>query len=213
MTSRTCIAVFARAPRLGEVKTRIAVDAGAAAALHVYRQMLRHSLRQAHHTGHRVVLCATDIACTELNALAHEFDCELLAQSQGDLGARMAHAFRLLHQRFEQVIIIGSDCPAMTSVHLNAATSALSATAMVLTPAEDGGYVLIASAQPKLWLSEVFCNVHWSSPSTLNDTLSNLHGLGVQVTMLDALWDVDTLEDAKRAAALGLLELLDLAQR
>lgn len=206
--NNTVVAVFARAPVLGKVKTRIAVDTDDSVALALYQQMLRITLEQVRASGLSGVIAATDIGSQDLQVLGDAFGFGLVAQGDGDLGDRMANVFRLLHRSYRHVIIIGSDCPVMDSTHLCAMAQQLQQDDMVIMPAEDGGYVAIGSAVAQLWQSsDIFRGVRWSTVETFKQSLSCLHALGANVTMLDTLWDVDSLDDVQRAVRLGKLEL------
>ena len=64
--------------------------------------------------------------------------------------------------------MIGTDCPALTDVHLRGAANALrEGTDVVVIPAEDGGYVLIGmrSVQPLL-----FADIPWGTKSVIAET-------------------------------------------
>lgn len=202
-----CIVVFARALELGRVKTRIARDAGDEVALALYRQMLARALAQACASGNDVVIAATDPHCPALGAMAQRYQCALIGQHGADLGERMRHALRQQHRQYDRVILIGSDAPVIDAAHLGTAFAGLEHSDIVITPAEDGGYVLIGSSASHVWQAHPFAGVRWSSRHTLMDTQARLHALGVRVTMLDILWDVDTLADARRASEAGLLVL------
>ena len=205
--SNVIVAVFARALVSGQVKTRIAADTGNVCALEIYRQLLHGTLMQLQASGLEGAIAGTSVKCPELGRLATALDIPLLPQGEGDLGERMESVFRLLHRSHQRVIIIGSDCPAMDSDHLKALALQLERSDTVVTPAEDGGYVAIGSGAPALWRKKVFEGVQWSTAETLRQTVSRLHALGVNVTMMDTLWDVDTFEDAQRAGQLGMLDL------
>ncbi len=202
-----CIVIFARALALGQVKTRIAAEADASTALAIYRQMLERSIQQASVTGRDVFIYATATDCPELNALASRYGCRVCLQQGEDLGRKMAHALHQQHQDYAQVILIGSDAPVIDAAHLYSAIEALRAHDIAITPAEDGGFVLIASRHGSVWRNDLFDAVTWSCAQTLEQALSCLHALQVRVTMLNTLWDVDTLADATRAEAMGLLVL------
>ena len=206
----TCIGIFARAPRLGEVKTRIAKDSSDERALDIYTQLLRHTLHVAHATGYSLYVFATDVLSPELIGLAEEFNARIYAQSEGDLGERMANALAMMHLEYPQALLIGSDCAVLTPEHLIEASEALVNTDCVLTPAEDGGYVLIGTANQlvkKSTLKSVTLQcVRWSTEFAMQDTLRGLQQIAARVTILEQLWDVDTIADVRRACALGLVK-------
>ncbi|MDF1780148.1 MAG: TIGR04282 family arsenosugar biosynthesis glycosyltransferase [Alcanivoracaceae bacterium] len=206
----TCIGIFARAPKLGEVKTRIAKDSGDERALDIYSQLLRHTLSVARATGHPLYLFATEVSSCALTRLAEEFDAQIFAQSDGDLGERMANALDVMHLKYSHALLIGSDCAVLTPQHLIDASEALENADCVLTAAEDGGYVLIGTGNQLVKKSALksvaLQSVRWSTEFAMQDTLRGLQQIAARVTILDELWDVDTIADVQRACAQGLVK-------
>ena len=199
------IAVFARPPRLGQVKTRLAATVGDQAALQIYRQLLDKTLRQVSDSGLPCTLFAA-APCRELTELMRYYGGSVALQSGADLGARMAAAFCRMHGLARSVILIGSDCPVLTSDHLLTAREMLVRCDAVLGPAEDGGYWLIGSACQSLWYdSSVFEQVEFGGSQVLAMTLRGLQRAGVSASLLPVLWDLDKEEDYQRALVLGLL--------
>lgn len=203
--ARCAVAVFARPPRLGEVKTRLAAGVGDAAALDIYRKLLEQTLRQASSSGLPFTLFAA-AQSDELVALAHHYNGEVALQQGEDLGERMAAAFAAMHRLADSVILIGSDCPVLTSAHLLAAQQMLAQSEVVIGPAEDGGYWLIGSANAALWRdSRIFDGVRFGADQALTMTLHGLQRAGVSASMLPMLWDLDTEQDYLRARRQGVL--------
>ncbi|MBK9106346.1 MAG: DUF2064 domain-containing protein [Saprospiraceae bacterium] len=66
-----------------------------------------------------------------------------MPQSSGDLGKKMADAFSLVLRNHPKAVLIGSDCPTLSTSILNEAFSLLDQNDIVLGPARDGGYYLI----------------------------------------------------------------------
>ncbi|MCK5874537.1 MAG: TIGR04282 family arsenosugar biosynthesis glycosyltransferase [Alcanivoracaceae bacterium] len=199
------IAVFARPPRLGQVKTRLAAAVGDETALNIYRQLLEHTLRQVSISGLPFTLFAA-AQSDELAALAHCYKGEVALQHGDDLGERMAAAFSEMHNLTDAVILIGTDCPVLTAGHLLAAQQMLLQSEVVLGPAEDGGYWLIGSANDSLWRnSSVFDGVQFGGSQALAMTVHGLQRAGVSASMLPVLWDLDTEQDYQRARSLGML--------
>src|SRR5262249_15301229 len=87
------------------------------------------------------------------------FGVGLARQGSGDLGARMLAAIAAANM---PALVIGTDCPALTSEHLRAAAGILRGDAdAVIIPTEDGGYALIGMRAPA---PALFSDMHWSSP-------------------------------------------------
>lgn len=204
--SDACVGIFAKALRRGTVKTRVARDAGDQFALEVYRMLLQRTLEQAAATGLPLYLWGSDTDCAELQVLARRFSCQFIAQQGRGLGQKMQSALRAMHAHHTRVLLIGSDCLLLPPERLHYALGQLEQHEVALIPAEDGGFVLIGSAREAFWQSEeCFKGVRWSGKNTLKDTLTCLHAAKVQATILDTLWDVDTLDDVRRACAMNLL--------
>ena len=136
---RDAVVVFARAPRLGAVKRRLAHDIGDRAALRFHVATLTRLVRAlAADRRFRTVLAVTpDHARFRLPVQV-----ERLPQGHGDLGMRMQRAF----QRFPngRVAIIGCDIPDAGPQDALAAFRALGCAQAAFGPAADGGYWLVA---------------------------------------------------------------------
>ena len=93
------------------------------------------------------------------------------------------------------MILIGSDCPALTAADVRRAARLLRGCDAVIAPAEDGGYPLIGLARSS---PAVFAGVAWSTASVLEQTRERLAGLGWRWRELRTVWDVDRPEDLAR---------------
>ena len=178
--------VFARAPRLGTVKRRLARDIGARAALRFHRRTLFRLLRAlASDRRFDTVLALTpDSARLWLPARVGR-----IAQGHGDLGRRMDRAFRRYPRR--RAAIIGSDIPAAGAADLAAAFRALGRAQAVFGPATDGGYWLVGMGPRRP--AHPFAAVRWSTVHALADTRANFRGR--RVTQLRPISDVDSAAD------------------
>lgn len=187
-----CVVVFGREPIPGRVKTRLAADLGADAAARVYAVLLDHALEAAAGSGLRVLLSLAERPSV---GWVRGLELPLEIQRPGDLGERMADAFaRRFVEGEERVVVVGSDCPAITSAHLRQAVSALDEADAVLGPAADGGYFLVAQRAPG---ADLFAGIPWSDPETLVATRDRLTALGTAWTELEELSDIDTESDLK----------------
>lgn len=178
--------VFARAPRLGTVKRRLAHDIGARAALRFHRRTLFRLLRAlaADRRFDTVLALTPDSARLWLPARVGR-----IAQGHGDLGRRMDRAFRRFPRR--RVAIIGSDIPAAGAADLAAAFRALGRAQAVFGPAMDGGYWLVGMGPRRP--AHPFAAVRWSTAHALADTRANFRGR--RVTLLRPISDVDSAAD------------------
>ena len=194
------VIVFARAPVPGEVKTRLIARLGARGAAALHAALVERTLETACSARvSRVELCcAPDESHPFFLACAQRFGVALTAQAEGDLGARMHAAFERVVPGSGRALLIGTDCPALTSAHLRDAAAALQAGHdAVLGPAEDGGYVLIGLARTS---PRVFDGIGWGGPDVLRDTRARLGALGWRWHELAELWDVDRPDDLARLA-------------
>ncbi len=173
------LAIFARAPVLGRVKTRLARLAGDEVALAAYRELLGLTLeRLVSGTGRFEPEIWVE---GDPSALSAQPGLRVVEQPSGDLGERMAAAFD------DGVsVLVGTDIPPITSDYVERALDELARADLVLGPTEDGGYCLIAMTTPQ---AQVFEGIPWSTPDVLTATLAAAEGLSVE--LLEPLWDVD----------------------
>jgi Uncharacterized protein conserved in bacteria len=197
-SATTAFVVFARDPQLGRVKTRLAATLGDARALDIYLQLGTRTIAAvaraaARRAGSRIVIAHTCEGDTSKlrDWLGTNF--EYRPQCTGDLGARMAAAIATEVSRGRpKVIVVGTDCPDLDAEVLCAAAAALESADVVLGPAADGGYYLIAVRAPH---PALFDDIPWSSADTLRVTLSAARRAGLTVTLLDERTDIDTAGD------------------
>ena len=195
MPAATRLVIFAKAPQAGLAKTRLISALGAAGAANLARLMLAHTLEEALTAGAQTVeLCMSPAAgdpawlgVTLPGAL------ELSDQGDGDLGARMDRAMnRALARQAGPVLLMGSDCPALSAGHISGAARQLAQHDAVLVPAADGGYVLIGLNAP---CPELFTQMAWSTPTVAAETLHRLAALGMRVWLGPTLHDIDEAAD------------------
>ncbi len=200
------VVVFAKAPRPGIVKTRLIPRIGADAAAALHARLVEHTLATA---------CASGIGPVELCCAPHTDDpffsscgnrylITLACQVEGDLGARMLAACTRTLTAAGSIILIGTDCPALTASHLKQAVQALAdGNDAVLIPAEDGGYALIGLNRCDALL---FHDIEWGGATVMAATRERLHRLQWRWKELETLWDVDRPEDYRRLLTAGLLD-------
>lgn len=191
MRRRSVVIVFAKAPRLGAVKTRLAREIGDHAARRFQREVAGALVRRLARPGRwRLVLAVTPDGYARQGRFWPE-DVERLAQGPGDLGRRMARA---LHRYLPApVVLVGSDIPTLRARHIRRAFQALGQSDVVFGPASDGGYWLVG-ARGRIAPERLFRGVRWSTPEALADTRRNL-GPGRRVGLVDQLDDVDSGAD------------------
>lgn len=188
--ARPVIILFARAPRLGAVKRRLAAAIGAVPALRFYRNALGQILRKLKGLrGFEIVLSITP----DHARFRPRPEIPVSGQGAGDLGKRMDRAFRRYARR--RVLLIGTDIPGLNATILRQAANSLKHHHAVFGPAEDGGYYLVGMAARRPALP--FAGVRWSSEHALADTLANFRGF--RIAHAPMLQDIDTKADLDRA--------------
>lgn len=203
--SGTRIAIFAKAPEPGEVKTRLISSLGAYGAAALYRELVLRAIRTAVQAdiGAVQLWCAGDPRHPFFVGCVTQFGVQAVAQQGGDLGERMHRALEALLCDSGRALIIGCDIPAMTADYLRAADAALRRGAdAVIGPAEDGGYVLIGLSRAE---AALFRDIGWGGPQVLAVTRSRLAQAGLRHCELPLLWDVDRPEDLQRGELPELL--------
>jgi len=198
------LAILAKAPVAGSVKTRLIPALGAEGAAALHARLIERTVATACAAGvGPVTLWVTAAPHPCFTALASRFPIALAAQPEGDLGARMLAA---CEAAAGPAIVIGTDCPALTPSHLREAADVLRAgTDVVLIPAEDGGYVLIGSRRPQ---PRLFDEMTWSTDQVMAQTRRRLADRGITWRELASLWDVDRPEDLARLREAGLENLM-----
>lgn len=194
----TALIVFARAPEAGRVKTRLVPLLGERGAARLHARLVKRTLR----TAKQADFSMTELCCSpRLNVpffeqCKRQFQVSLRLQVGADLGERMYRAFKRALRSHAYVVLIGSDCPALSPADMRAAVGALREGAdAVLAPAEDGGYPLIGLRRVS---RRLFDGIPWGGPEVMARTRRRLKDLGWRWKELRTLWDVDRPEDVAR---------------
>jgi rSAM/selenodomain-associated transferase 1 len=191
-TSRT-LGLFAKEPRPGQVKTRLAAATSPEWACQFAEACLFDVVgRLAHVEARRVLAYAPRTAAPYFaQAVGDRFT--LAPQGDGDLGQRMAAFFT---QQFragaEAVVLLGTDSPTVPLEFIERAFRELESVDVVLGPATDGGYYLLGCARR---LPPVFDGVAWSTSDVLGQTIARLSEQEWPLAVLPPWYDVDTLDD------------------
>lgn len=200
------ILIFARAPVPGECKTRLIPSLGARGAAEIQRQLLHKTLETAVSSGLAPVelWCSPDCFHPVLQRCRLDYGVRLQRQAKGGLGYRMSEALRRTLRDARRVILIGTDCPALTVRHLALALEKLrDSNTAVFQPATDGGYVLVGATRPEPGL---FRNIPWGTAQVMPCTRRRLERLNIRWSELPTLWDVDWPADLRRSRGEGLLD-------
>ena len=191
------LVIFAKAPRIGRVKSRLAAGIGPVGAWAFQRNQLKNLTRRL--AGDRRWRCwlaaAPDRSVFDHALWRHAAPgtSARISQGPGDLGARMARVMRLLPPG--PVVVIGGDIPGITPAMIARAFRRLGRNDAVFGPAHDGGYWLVGLKRRPRFV-DPFASVRWSTEHALADTTANLAGM--RVALIDALDDVDDAEGYRR---------------
>jgi rSAM/selenodomain-associated transferase 1 len=200
----TALVVMARYPQVGTTKTRLARTIGDEEAVRLYRAFLTDlaqkfagqawDLHWAYTPAGVDYLSFVGTLAPSLLEHMHAFP-----QQGIDLGARLHHVFRWTYDReYQRTLVIGSDSP---QISLNIAVQArerLDTADVVLGPADDGGYYLIAMRRPY----DVFRDIPMSTSRVTQKTIELAQSQGLKVHTLEKLFDIDELPDLLRLAQL-----------
>lgn len=189
---KSALIIFVKNPVLGKVKTRLAKDIGDEAALRVYKSLLERTREVVSGLDVTKLLYYSD-EVNELDEWSNESYKKEVQLQDDNLGARMEAA---MHDTFlegnDKVVIIGSDCPAISEQHLNEAFSILGDHDVVIGPATDGGYYLLGMKKVH---KELFQHNKWSSTHVLEYTQDVAGQLGLSYKLLEELSDIDEMKD------------------
>ena len=195
--TRPALAVMARAPIPGQVKTRLQPYLTPQQSADLYSAFLQDTVDMAISAR----ACDVFLAFTppDEEALFRGLapaSVGLFAQAEGDLGQRMHHIFQRLHQEGRSpIIIVGTDIPTLQPRHLTGALEHLRDHAVCLGPSRDGGYYLIGAHDAH---ASLFQGVPWGTATVLRATLERAKAAGLTTALLDACSDIDTVEDLRR---------------
>jgi len=196
--------MMARAPVVGQVKTRLAKSIGAQRAAGIYRNMAQAQIRK---------LLAANICPLELHVcptVQHPFFIAMrcsgvvrVERQMGDnLGSRMLHALRSGLQRADAVILIGADVPGISIKQIEQVCMLLSDhKELIIMPADDGGYGLLGMSKVDAGL---FRGVHWGTGRVCKQTVKRARQLGIRYRLFSSCYDIDYPRDLSRLRQLGV---------
>ena len=202
--SKTALVIMARYPEPGKTKTRLGRIIGNNRAVSLYQAFLadlaHRFVSQPYHL-HWAYTPPESGFPTFIATLAPPYTQHIACfpQQGADLAARLHHVFKETYRRgFERTIVIGSDSPHISLATIADAHKALDHADVVLGPAEDGGYYLIAMRQPH----NVFTGIPMSTSRVCQMTIDLAYRQELLVHLLQPLLDVDELPDLLRLAEL-----------
>lgn len=193
MSASNLVMTFIKNPIAGKVKTRLGKDIGHQKAVEIYKKLLNHTREVTEDTNCKRWLWYGDYINLEDDWSTEKFDKKL--QQGESLGDRMNLAFEdAFDQGFKKVIIIGSDCPEISPTILNKTFKLLERDDVVIGPANDGGYYLLAMRKKV----NLFEEKTWSEETVFEETIKDIKSQNLSYKVLEELTDLDTVEDLKK---------------
>lgn len=207
LPSSVAIAVVAKAPVAGQVKTRMQPTLSAHQAADLATATLIDVTAAA--TTADAGDCGRDVWWSYAGNVAvierlRPPGVRLLAQVGNGLGARLAHAHQTLHERgYDRVVLVGADCPTVDADALRCAVRALDRHDVVIGLADDGGYTLLGTSTVA---PTIFSEVPMSTAHTAASTVAEARRLGLDVAVTTTRPDLDTVDDLRAAQRGGWLD-------
>jgi hypothetical protein len=205
------LVIVAKAPIVGQVKTRLCPPLSTAEAAELFRCFLVDTVARACTVPEvQVCLAFTPADSEDLFRSLLPFPLRYLPQRGNSLGERLVNIFAdLLHDGFTRIVIMDSDSPTLPTAYLQNAFTLLAdpKNDAVFGPCSDGGYYLVGARAVHHGLFE---NITWSTSSVLSETLTQARHHKLRVRLLPSWYDVDNGTDLHRLAAeLGQLDGTD----
>jgi rSAM/selenodomain-associated transferase 1 len=227
MSKKFILIIFAKIPREGYVKSRLAEKIGTRASLDIYIQLLERTLQVAKRTiyrfrkekqsfeihwfwsGRETDPTLSEMASTKMKEFRAGLENQwfVLDQDPGNLGEKMGKAFQKIFGRQKDasgvsVCIIGSDCPELDTELIREAYWKLESQDLVIGPALDGGYYLLGMNQ---FHPELFQKIDWSTSKVREQTREKADRLGLKYVQVRELRDLDSDRDLLYFREKGIL--------
>ncbi|TXD79785.1 TIGR04282 family arsenosugar biosynthesis glycosyltransferase [Algoriphagus ratkowskyi] len=185
------IVIFQKNSVLGKVKTRLAATIGDERAFNAYQQLVNYTHKIVSQSPAEKILFFSNYLEDDLTQYPSDYRFEL--QSGEELGEKMCNSFaQLFEEKFDRLIIIGTDCAEITPELISEAFEALNDQEVVIGPAHDGGYYLLGMRK---FVPGLFSNIPWSTDRVTALTKDYLKANGITFAILPVLSDVDIEED------------------
>lgn len=190
---KQALIIFSKNEVYGKVKTRLAATTSHELALAMYRTLLKHTHEITSLLNVQKIVFYSDYIDHQDLWDTHNYQKRL--QIGYDLGQRMTNAFAdIFDEGAELSVIIGTDCPELSSALIIESFDRLKLHDVVIGPAKDGGYYLLGMKKLKL---DLFQEIDWSTDRVLSQTLNVCEEKNLSVFLLRELMDIDTEEDLR----------------
>ena len=181
------LALVARYPRPGTVKTRLAADLGVEPAHALYCAFLRDLAERLADGPWQVHWLFTPADAPFAAWLGP--GCSATPQCGPSLNLRLLNGFRSLRGRYERVMIMSTDSPQVAPDWVARGFALLDRHDVVLGPCDDGGYYLVGMRASR----DIFSGITMSTPTVLEETLALARRRGLSTALLQRTFDVDDL--------------------
>jgi rSAM/selenodomain-associated transferase 1 len=201
------LVMFVKYPEPGQVKSRLALTLGDRKAAQVYKsvteELISAVVPSSSDTVYDMAVAYSPADAAQDMRTWLRSGIQLMPQSGANLGERLQNAFAAgFADGYARIIIIGSDCPAVTRELVRDALHRLKIHEVVIGPAADGGYYLIGLSRSA---PELFTNIDWSTEHVFDQTIEKCDRLGLAYTLLPPLRDIDRPEDLEYYRQQGLI--------
>ncbi|GFO53195.1 hypothetical protein GMSM_02020 [Geomonas sp. Red276] len=200
----SALAIFAKTPTPGQVKTRLSPPLTPQQAAEFYHRMLVDTVTRVRVLGVESIIFHHGDAAFFRGAFP---GMRLFPQVGDCLGTRLENAFDVMAELgYRERVVIGTDAPDLPLPFIGQAFELLAAgDDAVFGPSEDGGYYLVGIREG---YGTLFKEVPWSGPQVLSTSLHRAHESGLRAGLLPSWYDVDSFEDLARP---GLTDLANQA--
>ena len=196
--SDTVILVYAKAPVVGQVNTRLIPDIGESLATKLQHDLIHQRLTSLTQLAlcDVVLMCAPDEKHEVFLQCKKSYPISLFPQRGDNLGERMLNGMRHFLKHYKYCIIVGTDAPALDGDKIMQAIDVLhNDVSVVFVPAEDGGYVLVGMNTSHACLFE---GIDWGSEKVMQQSRNKLTNNNISFVELEDCWDIDCLSDYQR---------------
>lgn len=198
LQNRTLV-IMAKAPRVGSVKTRLAVNLSPQQATELYACFLNDTiaLGQTLHQVEVAIMCPeSDVA--DLSRSVSEA-VPVMPQAGQGLAAGLTSVFaHFAHSGRQRVIAFNSDSPHLPASVLENAFDVLESCDLVVGPTHDGGYYLVGA---KASHPALFEGGGMGTTNALEALMARAQKLQLSAGFTDPFYDIDVACDLARLAA------------
>ena len=194
---KSALIIFAREPKEGKVKTRLAKDLSHRTVTELYKAFVRDVLNVAAQVKcdqRFIYYVGRAGAMPFLEKFAKRFS--LKRQIGATLGDRLHQAFCACQKKsFNRIVVIGTDCVTLKEEDIEQAFKKLEFHDCVLGPSKDGGYYLMALRMADF---NLFKDIPWSTSQVFEQTCQKIREAGKSIFLLRGQEDIDTIANLKQ---------------